>query len=877
MSTTASPAAPLRFGPEGRFELQPESWRLLVDGVPASLGARALDLLFALAAEPGRLLGKHALLERVWPGLVVEENHLATQVSTLRKLLGGDVIATVPGRGYRFVAPPQAPAAAPLPASAPAAPLSVAAAARPVTRLPRSLARLHGRNDDLGAVAALVDARPLVTVVGPGGIGKTLLVQHLLDARRDAYAQGVCWVELAATRDAAELPRAIGSALGVRVADDDQLGSLCTVLAPFELLVALDNAEHLADALAPVAAALLEAAPGLNLVVTSQAPLHLTAEVVYRIAPLALPPDDDLPAADALRYGAVALFVERAQAADTRYALTDANAPAVVALCRALDGLPLAIELAAARAPMLGVEQLAAAMRDRLRLIASANRNRVAPERQRTLRAALEWSHGLLEPRERVVFRRLAVFAGGSSMEILRRVVSDAALDGWSVLDGLGDLVDRSLVAVEAGDAEDDAAAPRYRLLESTRAYALEQLAAMGEEHELRRRHAEALADHFSAQWDAQFRAGVSQRDWIRELMRDADNARSAFAWARASGNAAAALAIGATIMQSRPCAVVFERNAVADACEPLLDAPVDGRLKLHALVALCHARMATRPHRVGDGSARAVALARTLVQAGADPFELYLALSTHASFCAWTGRLGEAEAAVAEMDSLEDDAWPPQRHIVGHVGLTRLVVMSPGEAARQESRRLARRRLELGTACGHELASLLSDLMDAELACGDAAEAARIGEQLLAEQQHGAGARDANGHAYVNLNLGAALLALDRAADARQPLRTAWNLAPTREIQPFVADHLVLLAALEGRHEAAARLAGYTDAVHDRRAMTREHNEAASRDRGLALARATLGAQRAETLRASGAALGDAEVTALAFAPAAAAATAAG
>lgn len=860
MPAALSSAAPLRFGSDGRFELQPESYRLLVDGVPATLGARALDLLFTLAAEPGRLLGKHELMERVWPGLVVEENNLATQVSTLRKLLGGDVIATVPGRGYRFTAPVQAdrPADAPSAESAE----SVAAAARPVTRLPRNLVRLHGRGDDLGAVAALVDARPLVTVVGPGGIGKTLLVQHLLDARRGAYPHGVCWVELAATRDPAALPRAVGAALGIRVSDDDPLGTLCTALAPLSILIALDNAEHLVEALAPVVAALLDAAPALKLVVTSQAPLHLNAEVVYRIAPLALPPDD-APAAEAGNYGAVALFVERARAADAHFALSDANAAAVVALCRQLDGLPLAIELAAARAPMLGVEQLAAAMQDRLRLL-TANRNRVAPERQRTLRAALEWSHGLLEPRERTVFRRLAVFAGSSSLEMIRRVVGDAALDGWDVLDGLGDLVDRSLVAVEAGESEDDAA-PRYRLLESTRAYALEQLAAVGEEQALRRRHAEALADHFGAQWDAQFRAGVLQRDWIRELMHDADNARSAFAWARASGHAAAALAIGATIMQSRPCAVVFERNAVADACEPLLEAPVDARLRLHALVALCNARMHTRPHRIGEGTARAVRLARTLVNDGADPFELYLALASHANLCAWTARIDDARAAIDELQALEDRDWPPQRRVVGHAALNRLTHMLPGAAARERSRRLTRHQLELGSACGQELASLLSDCIDAELGCGNAEEAVRIGQRLLAEQA-GVGARDANGHAYACLNLAAALLALDRPAEARPLLATAWSLAPPREIQPFVADHLALLAALEGRHEAAARLAGYADAGYRGRSQSREPNETTSRDRGLVLACEALGAARGAALREQGEALTDAEVTALAF-----------
>ncbi len=851
--STALLAAPLKFGPDGRFELQPQTYRLLVDGMPANLGARALDLLFTLAAEPGRLLSKGELLDSVWPGLVVEENNLATQVSTLRKLLGGDVIATVPGRGYRFTAELQA--------VADAAPRGTTAT-KPATRLPRTLTPLHGRDDDLGALAQLVDAHALVTVVGPGGIGKTLLAQHLLDARRAAYAHGVCWVELADTREPAALPRAIGAAIGLHVADDDPLGSLCVSLAPLVILVALDNAEHVLEPLAAVVAALLDAAPGLKLVVTSQAPLMLPAEALHRIGPLALPSEAPT-AAEAKTYAAVALFVERAQAADARFALTDANAPAVVALCRALDGLPLAIELAAARAPMLGVAELAASMQDRLRLL-TANRNRAAPERHRTLRAALEWSHGLLEPRERTVFRRLAVFAGGSALETIRRVLVDDALDGWDVLDGLGDLVDRSLVALVTDETDEDGA-PRYRLLESTRAYALEQLVAAREEQALRRRHAEALADHLAARWDAQYVAGTSQERWVRQLQHDSENARAAFAWALASGHAAAALAIGATIMQSQPCAMIFERNALATACEPLLDAPVDARLRLHALVALCNARVTTRPHRIGDATERAVALARTLVADGADPFELYLALAVHTRFCAWTDRPEAAHAAQSQLRAVEDPDWPPQRRIVGLAAHIRVTQMLPGQAAREEHLRLVRRYAELGEVCGQDQGSSTSDLMDAELSCGHAEEAVRLG-RLLLEPRPGMEARDANGRAYGSINYGGALLALGRVAEARAPLQTAWNLAVPREIPHLVADHLALLAALEGRPEDAARLVGYADAAYRRRAQGREPNEAAARARAAALAEQTLGSAREEALRAEGETLADAEVQRVAF-----------
>ncbi|HET7525433.1 MAG TPA: winged helix-turn-helix domain-containing protein, partial [Burkholderiaceae bacterium] len=506
--TTPTPAAPpLHFG---RFELQGHERRLLVDGKVAALGARAFDLLLALAERPGRLVGKRALMELVWPGLVVQDNNLAAQMSALRKVVGNDVIATIPGRGYRFVARVEAstaPAAAPaIVRAAPASPRAAAQlpiAAPPRTNLPGEVPALLGRADDLAELGALVDAHRVVSIVGAGGIGKSLLAQHLLLSRRSAYPQGVCWVELASV-DAAALPGSVASALGVHGGQGEPLAALTGALAPLTMLLAFDSAEHLLPEVAHLCQTLHDAAPGVRFVVTSQAPLKLPAERVFRIGPLAVP-DATASAAQAGQFGAVALFVDRAQAADARFALTESNAPAAAEVCRALDGLPLAIELAAARAPMLGMQRLLASMHERFKLLTST-RNRAAPARQRTLRAALEWSHDALDERERVVFRRLGVVAGSGSLEFIQRVVADdddgGDLGPWSVLDALDALVDRSLVAVIG--VHDDTA-PRYRLLESPRAYALERLDEAGERDALQRRHARALAAMFDAAYDDYF------------------------------------------------------------------------------------------------------------------------------------------------------------------------------------------------------------------------------------------------------------------------------------------------------------------------------------------------------------------------------------
>jgi DNA-binding winged helix-turn-helix (wHTH) protein len=271
----------LRFG---RFELQPSERRLLVDGEPAGLGARAFDVLLALAERPGSLVGKRALMDLVWPGLVVQENNLAAQVSALRKVVGDDVIATIPGRGYRFAArtEPVAPARA-----SPPPPPTRSPSLR--TNLPVELPALLGRAYELDTLGALVDGHRLVSVVGPGGIGKSLLTQHVLHARRDAYPQGVCWVELASVTDPAALPGAVATALGVEAGHGEPMAALVGAVAPLALLLALDNAEHLLDAVPALAKALVDAAPGMRVVVTSQAPLRLAAERVFRLGPLASP------------------------------------------------------------------------------------------------------------------------------------------------------------------------------------------------------------------------------------------------------------------------------------------------------------------------------------------------------------------------------------------------------------------------------------------------------------------------------------------------------------------------------------------------------------------------------------------------------------
>ncbi|MBK9135362.1 MAG: helix-turn-helix transcriptional regulator [Betaproteobacteria bacterium] len=542
-----------------RFELQPAARRLIAEGADARVGARAFDVLLTLVERPGRVVAKDELLATVWPGVVVEEANLAVQISALRKVLGPGLIATVAGRGYQFTG-----ALEPLAGMAESgAASSAAAAAAARGGVPRAAAPIIGREADLAALAGLLGTHRLVTVTGAGGIGKTRLAMAWCEG--PGLGEPIVWMELSGLADAALLPasvlarlQAAGAAAapseaaaartagvtgvtGTTNAPAPALALLCQAAAPLRLTLVLDNAEPVAAEVAALAQALLDAAPRLRLLVTSQVPLRLQAEQVFRLGTLPVPQARATPA-QALAHAAVALFVERARAADPQFELAPGNVTSVVEICRRLDGLPLALELAAARVATIGVNALAAALGAALdaatgpagtpgatgtvahpgptaddtaaratpaaRLGVLGEGPRDAPPRQRTLRAALEWSHALLDAPARCVFRRLGVFAGGFSLAAAQAVVGDEGdegedgsagsragkggrpddastptLDGWAVMSTLGRLVEHSLVA------KDGAEPPRFSLLESARLFALEQLERAREAPARRARH----------------------------------------------------------------------------------------------------------------------------------------------------------------------------------------------------------------------------------------------------------------------------------------------------------------------------------------------------------------------------------------------------
>ncbi|MEV0373337.1 BTAD domain-containing putative transcriptional regulator [Streptomyces sp. NPDC050636] len=426
----------------------------------------------------------------------------------------------------------QDPALAPAPAPAPIAPAGLpsgpaaAATAPPRTNLPAGLTDLIGRRQEVADVRALLQSGRLVTLTGPGGVGKTRLALEASAPAADAFPDGVWLVELAAetagTGDAAELASVVADTLGIRDHATAHLPSgraadrLAHALGPRRLLLVLDNCEHLIQPVAELAERLLRHAPGLRILATSREPLAISGETLHAVEPLR---ESD----------AVQLFAARAAAASPGFALGPANADAVALVCERLDGIPLALELAAARVRALGVHELAGRLSDRFRLLNAGRRD--APARQRTLRAVIDWSWGLLTGPERAVLRRLAVFAGGCTLPAAEEVCAAPDVPADAVLDVVTRLVDRSLVTVL--DGEDG---PRYRMLESVAAYSLERLDEAGESRLARRRH----RVHYTelAERSEPWLYGPDQRRWLRRLDSDSANLRCALADAAAGGAA---------------------------------------------------------------------------------------------------------------------------------------------------------------------------------------------------------------------------------------------------------------------------------------------------------------------------------------------------
>jgi predicted ATPase/DNA-binding winged helix-turn-helix (wHTH) protein len=569
----------------GRFRVLPHRRELLADGRPVKLGGRGFDVLIALLEGRGSVVSREELIRRVWPNRVVEGKNLHAQISALRTVLGAEreLIRTIPGRGYQFTGEIRVLSGSPDEGAGATMAAAQPAAALPPTNLPGPVSELIGRDDELCEIVGLA-AHRLVTLTGPGGIGKTRLALAVARRVLPQFADGVWLAELSSLADPALVPATVAAAVGLKLgAGEVSAQRVAQTLADRQLLLVLDTCEHVIAAAATMVETVLRACSGLRIIATSREPLRAEGEQIYPVPPLAVPAEDTEAEDDPLQYGAAQLFAVRSRANGAHVSEDRHGAAVIAAICRRLDGIPLAIELAAARTAALGIEELAARLDDRFQLLTGGRRT--ALPRHQTLRATLDWSYDLLPEPERVLLRRLAVFAGVLGLDAASAVVASPGLPQSGIVDGLFNLVAKSLVLTES-----DSRTQRYRLLDTTRAYALEKLAQSGELDGVERRHAEFYRDLFEraeTEWETRPTA-----EWLADYGWRGDNLRAALDWAFSStGDASVGVALTAAAVPlwmhlslMAECRGRVERALAALAAGANCDARRE--MKLHAALA---------------------------------------------------------------------------------------------------------------------------------------------------------------------------------------------------------------------------------------------------------------------------------------------------
>jgi len=508
----------ISFGP---FRLIPNERIVTKGGVPVELSGRAHDILVTLLSRPNEVVSKGELMAQVWPGLTVEESSLRFHVANLRKALGDGkdgarYIATDSGRGYCFVAPISRSAKQSLPPK-------LSEPDFPHGNVPSRLTEMIGREDDLQELSGRLLTERFVTIVGSGGVGKTTVAIAMGHQLMDAFAGAVLFVDLSMLSDPELVTATVASMLGLSVRSDDATQNLIAYLRDKRILLILDTCEHLIEAVAAFASRIFNGAPRVHILATSREALQVDGEQIYRLEPLACPPDDVvLTAAIARTFPATQLFVERAAASGARLDFDDAEATIVVGICRKLDGVALAIELAARRVEAYGLHQTAALLDQRLTLLWLGSRT--APPRQKTLQAMLDWSYGLLSNVERLVLRRLAVFVGHFTLDAALAVATSANVDQGAVFSAIDSLIAKSMVATRSIGAM-----MRYRLLDTTRAYILGISSDDPEIANLAVRHATYFRrwlEQSGKEW-ATLSSGVERESHFANL----NNVRAALEW----------------------------------------------------------------------------------------------------------------------------------------------------------------------------------------------------------------------------------------------------------------------------------------------------------------------------------------------------------
>jgi predicted ATPase/DNA-binding winged helix-turn-helix (wHTH) protein len=625
----------------GAFRLHPTKRLLETNGVPVKVGSRALDVLILLVEREGQVVSKKELMARAWPDITVDESSLRVHIAGLRKALGEgrgvEYIKNIPARGYCFVAPAKRRSDGAGQAAADTR------AADQSSRLPPLLGRMVGRSGTVQEISELLKSKQFVTLHGPGGIGKTTTAISVGHHELAAFSGAVHFLDLGELSEPRLIPAAVASVFKLSVQSTDPTPNLIAFLRGRRLLLILDNCEHVVETIAALAERIFREAPRISILATSRETLQVEGEYVYRLPALECPQDDaPRSARDVLSFAAASLFVDRVVASGHPLELSDSDASIVAEVCRKLDGIPLAIELAAARVGTYGLRETAALLDNRLRLLWKGRRT--ALPRHQTLTAALDWSYDLLNESEQRVLRRVAVFVGPFTLEAATEVASDDSLDGDQVVDLFCQLVVKSLVSTEV-----DGDTTLYRLLGTTRAYALQKLTEHGERDEVSHRHARHCL--------AMLEDPVSQHSASKQL----GNIRAALEWSllerrdTALGVALAAAAARPFIELSLFSECLTWAERALEASDASAFSP---RHELELQAALGISLMLARGHN--ERSLTALYRALDLAQALGDQVFQFRILSHLHSYCRRAGHfdrlLGIAQQAHAVARSANDE-----------------------------------------------------------------------------------------------------------------------------------------------------------------------------------------------------------------------------
>ncbi len=709
--------------------------------------------------------------------------------------------------------------------------------------LPLQITSFVGRELETLTIAQTLGKHRLVTLVGAGGVGKTRLALQVGAELLDRYPDGVWLLEQAPLSDGDLIPSALASVFQVREAEHRSITeALVHALKPKHALIIFDNCEHVVEAAARLIDTLLRNCPHIHIIATTRQGLGIAGEAVHRVASLAVPePSKELTVEEGMRHGAVALFVERATAATDAFRLTDKNVYAVARLCQRLDGIALAIELAAPRLKVLSVEQLEAKLDERFRILTGGSRT--ALPRQQTMRALVDWSYELLTDDEKRLFRRVAVFSGGWTLDAASAICSDETIEDWAVLDLLQSLVDKSMVVAELSGSEQ-----RYRLLESTRQYAHELLEKSGELEPMQTRHATYFLD--SARKAAACYWTTPTKAWIALLAPENDNLRGALDWAlgeKRDVELGAALA-GCLYRYWHLTSFGAEGRARIESAIALGD-EIKSKETLAALwlgrtylLGLIIPWLQLRPiaqralelnREFGDSHGTVVALREVA--------ESHLRLGEH----------DEAERYLAEALALAEKTG--DRRLVGHVKSS--IARNLHFAGHTDEARLAYAEVaNIARAVGDDRMKnvVIGNLAEVEFNHGDAVRALELAREIVNE----------GGDKYITLNnIAAYLIYLGRVDEARSPARDALRMARNSQSEQHTAIsimHFAAIVAAKGDFQLGARLLGYAVNIFETNTYTIEPTERQELDKLEALLRRELDDTERVALVKDGAAMSE-------------------